>query len=143
MTRPVKKCLAEELEGLLLRINDGKPTAALRKQANRLIAAITPEDIAVVEDRLVQGGLSAQRVQQLSAAFILMGLMDGNKTNLRERLGDRHVLKKVLAEHDMLQCFISDLEEIVQPVPQSGRSHRLSPPGYHSTSIADVPAPIE
>ena len=50
MTRPVKKCLAEELEGLLLRINDGKPTADLRKQANRLISTITPQDIAVVED---------------------------------------------------------------------------------------------
>jgi DUF438 domain-containing protein len=118
MTRPIKKCLAEELEGLLLRINDGKPTADLRKQANRLIAAITPKDIALVEGRLVQGGLSSRRVQQLSAAFILMGLMDGNKTNLRERLNERHVLKKVLAEHDMLQCFISDLEDIVLKISQ-------------------------
>jgi hypothetical protein len=44
MTRPTKKCIAEELEGLLLRINDGKPTADIRKQANRLISAITPHD---------------------------------------------------------------------------------------------------
>jgi DUF438 domain-containing protein len=118
MTRQAKRCLAEQLEGLLRRINDGKPTADLRKRANRLISVVTPQDIAVVEGRLVEGGLSARRVQQLSAAFILMGLMDGNKTNLRERLNERHVLKKVLAEHDMLQCFISDLEDVVLKISQ-------------------------
>lgn len=119
MTRQIKKCLAEELEGLLLRINDGKPTADLRKRATRLISVVTPQDIAAVEGRLVEGGLSARRVQQLSAAFILMGLMDGNKTNLRERLNERHVLKKVLAEHDMLQCFLSDLEDVALKIGQS------------------------
>ncbi|MBM4102451.1 MAG: DUF438 domain-containing protein [Planctomycetes bacterium] len=119
MNRPTKKGIAEELEGLLLRINDGKPTADIRKQANHLISAITPRDIAQVEDRLIQSGLSAQRVQQLSAAFILMGLMEGSKSNLRERLTERHVLKKVLAEHDMLRCFISDLEDVTLRIVQS------------------------
>jgi DUF438 domain-containing protein len=119
MNRPTKKCLAEELEGLLLKINEGKTPADLRKQANRLISTITPQDIAQAEDRLVQGGLSARRAQQLSATFILMGLMGGNKSNLRERLTERHVLKKVLAEHDMLLCFISDLEDVALKIGQS------------------------
>jgi DUF438 domain-containing protein len=144
MTRQIKKCLAEELEGLLLRINDGKPTADLRKRANRLISVVTPQDIAVVEDRLVQGGLSSRRVQQLSAAFILMGLMDGNKTNLRERLNERHVLKKVLAEHDMLQCFISDLEDVVLKICQesflsdtSGEIRRLEHIAEHVNAMEE------
>lgn len=144
MTKPVKKCLAEELEGLLLKINDGKPTADLRKQANRLISSITPQDIAVVEDRLIQGGLSTRRVQQLSAAFILMGLMDSNKTNLRERLNERHVLKKVLAEHDMLQCFISDLEDVVLKIGQasflsdtSGEIRRLEHIAEHVNAMEE------
>lgn len=144
MTRSIKKCLAEELEGLLLRIHDGKPTADLRKQANRLIGTITPQDIAVVEDKLVQGGLSARRVQQLSAAFILMGLMDGNKTNLRERLNERHVLKKVLAEHDILQCFISDLEDVALKIGQapflsdtSGEIRRLGHIAEHVSAMEE------
>jgi DUF438 domain-containing protein len=144
MTRTVKKCLAEELEGLLLRIHDGKPTSDLRKQANRLISAVTPQDIAKVEDRLVKGGLSARRVQQLSAAFILMGLMDSNKTNLRERLNERHVLKKVLAEHDMLQCFIFDLEDVVLKISQesflsdtSGEIRRLEHIAEHVNAMEE------
>jgi len=144
MTKPMKKCLAEELEGLLLKINEGKPTADLRKQANRLISAITPRDIAVAEDRLVQGGLSTRRVQQLSAAFILMGLMEGNKTNLRDRLNERHVLKKVLAEHDMLQCFISDLEDLVLQIGQasfltdtSGEIRRLGHIAEHVNAMEE------
>jgi DUF438 domain-containing protein len=144
MTRQVKKSLAEELEGLLLRINDGKPTADIRKRANRLISVVTPQDIAAVEGRLVEGGLSARRVQQLSAAFILMGLMDGNKTNLRERLNERHVLKKVLAEHDMMQCFVSDLEDVVLKICKesflsdtSGEIRRLEHIAEHVSAMEE------
>lgn len=144
MTKSEKKCLAEELEGLLLKINDGKPTADLRKQANRLIASITPQDIAVVEERLMKSGLSSRRVQQLSAAFILMGLMDNNKTNLRDRLNEHHVLKKVLAEHDMLQCFISDLEDVVLKIGQaaylndtSGEIRRLGHIAEHVAAMEE------
>jgi DUF438 domain-containing protein len=97
------------------------------------MSTITPQDIAQVEDRLIRGGLSAQRVQQLSAAFILMGLLEGKKNNLRERLTERHVLKKVLAEHDMLRCFVGDLEDLALRIARadflgdtSGEIRRLS-----------------
>jgi DUF438 domain-containing protein len=119
MNRQTKKSLAEELEGLLLKINCGQDVSGLKRQANRLITSITPRDIADAEDKLVQGGLSSRRVQQLSASFILMGLMDGNQSNLRERLNERHILKKVLAEHDMTLCFIADLEDVALRISQS------------------------
>ncbi|MBN2511629.1 MAG: DUF438 domain-containing protein [Sedimentisphaerales bacterium] len=117
MNKPIKN-LAEELEGLLLKINEGKTATDLRKQATRLISAISPRDIAAAEDKLIRGGLPARRVQQLSAAFILMGLMDSNKTHLRDRLTEGHILKKVLAEHEMLRCFISDLEDVTLRISQ-------------------------
>lgn len=117
--KQTKKRLAEELEGLLLKINQGQDAGELRKHATRLINSVTPHDIAVVEDKLMQGGLSARRVQQLSSSFILMGLMDSNQINLREKLSDRHVLKKVLAEHDMLMCFLADLEDVAAMVVKS------------------------
>lgn len=115
----IKKALAEELEDLLLKINQGQQTGTLRKQANLLIASVTPGDIAAVEDKLVQGGLSSRRVQQLSASFLLMGLMDSNQANLRDRLSDRHVLRKVFAEHDMLLCFLADLEDVALKISKS------------------------
>jgi DUF438 domain-containing protein len=118
INKPIKN-LAEELEGLLLKINEGKTATDLRKHASRLISAISPKDIAAAEDKLLRGGLPARRVQQLSAAFILMGLMDGNKTHLRDRLAERHILKKVLAEHDMLRCFICDLEDVTLRISQT------------------------
>jgi uncharacterized protein len=109
---PTKKNLAEELEGLLLKINSGNSVADLRKEATQLITAISATDIAQAEDRLMRNGISARRVQQLSAAFILMGLMDAQKGPLRDRLTERHVLKKVLAEHDILRCWIADMEDV-------------------------------
>jgi len=107
-----KKGLAEELEGLLLRINRGKDPQLLCKEAHRLITSITAHDIARVEERLVRSGISAQRVQQLSVAFILMGLMHGQNPNLRQRLGEKHLLRKVIAEHEMMLCFCADLEDV-------------------------------
>lgn len=117
--KKTKITLAEELEGLMLKINQGYDTGLLRKHATRLMNSITPHDIAAVEDKLMQGGLSARRVQQLSASFILMGLMDGDQIHLREKLSHRHVLKKVLAEHDMLMCFLADLEDVTAMVAKS------------------------
>jgi DUF438 domain-containing protein len=119
INKPRKQGLAEELEGLLLKINRGGNVGNLQKQANQLITAITPHDIAVVEKRLVQSGLSSRRVQQLSASFILMGLMEGKHTNLRESLAENHILKKVLAEHDMMRCFLADLEDVAMRISQS------------------------
>jgi DUF438 domain-containing protein len=119
MNKPRKQGVAEELEGLLLKINRGGDVGNLQKQANQLISAITPSDITRVEERLVQGGLSSKRVQQLSASFLLMGLMEGKHSNFRERLEGNHILKKVLAEHDMMLCFLADLEEVAQRINQS------------------------
>jgi len=119
MNRQKKQGLAEELEILLLKINRGGVIGNLQKQANQLITAITPRDIAIAEEKLVQGGLSSRRVQQLSASFILMGLMEGKHTNLRDRLVENHILKKVLAEHDMIRCFLTDLEEVAQRINRS------------------------
>ena len=112
----MKKCqnqtIAEELTGLLLKLSEGKKDAQTRKHANRLIARIGPKDIAQAERQLIENGLSLKKVQQLSAAFVLMGVLDNNTTDLRHRLPDGHILRKVMAEHEILRCFLAELEEI-------------------------------
>lgn len=107
-----KKDVVEKLTGLLIRIHEGKNRQSIQKEANRLLSRIRPHDITNAENRLLESGFTAQKVQQLSAAFILMGVLEGQKGDLKKKLPDGHLLRKVLAEHEMLRCFIADLEEI-------------------------------
>lgn len=119
----MKKCqsqsVAEELTVLLLKLNEGKNDSHTRKHANRLIARIGPNDVALAERRLIQNGLSLKKVQQLSAAFVLMGVLDNNETDLRHRLPDGHILRKVMAEHEIIRCFLAELEEINVRIQQT------------------------
>ena len=119
----MKKCenqsVAEELAGLLLKLCEGKNDTHTRKQANRLISRIGPSDIARAERRLIENGVSLKKVQQLSAAFVLMGVLDGNDSDLRHRLPDGHILRKVMAEHEIVRCFLAELEELNEQIQQT------------------------
>jgi DUF438 domain-containing protein len=135
----MKKCenqsVAEELAGLLLKLNEGKNDSHTRKQANRLIAQIGPSDIAHAERRLIENGVSLKKVQQLSAAFVLMGVLDGNDSDLRHRLPDGHILRRVMAEHEILRCFLAELEELNEQIQQI---EKLSPSSAEILRLSHV-----
>ncbi len=110
--------LVEELTGFLLKLHKSKKTDHLRKQAERLMASITPDDIVLAERELVKSGLSLKKIQQLSAAFILLGVLEQHEQHLRTRLPAGHILRKVMAEHEMTLCFIADLEQIAMQIQE-------------------------
>ena len=110
--------LVGELTDFLLKLDNTKKSQGLRKQANRLLAEISPDDITRAEQELAKSGLSLKKIHQLSASFLLMGEMDKNGTDLRKRLPATHILRKIMAEHEMAQCFIADLEEIAMHIQQ-------------------------
>ena len=109
---------AEELTCFLMKLDKGKNVAGLRKQANRLISHVTPDDIEKAEHRLVKIGLPIKKIQQLSSSFVLMGILDGNADTLKPRLPESHILRKVMAEHEMMRCFIADLEDVASQIQQ-------------------------
>ena len=119
MKQNSKKDLVKELTGLLKQIHEGKNKQAIQKEANRLLARIQPHDITHAENRLLESGFSAQKVRQLSAAFILMGVLEGRKGEQMKELPEGHLLRKVLAEHEMIRCFVADLEEVTESILQS------------------------
>lgn len=109
---------AEELTDFLLKMGEYKDKNALRKEACELINLITPRDFEQAERKLEARGVSREKIQHLSASFIMMGLLESEKVDLRSHLPDYHVLRKVMAEHDMLRCFLADLEDITVRIDQ-------------------------
>ncbi len=118
MNKPVNNEVSSELVNLLVQISEGKTTKGLRKEANRLIAQVSPNDIASAESEMLKNGFTAKRVQQLSAAFVLMGVLESSKSNLQHRLPDGHLLRKIMAEHEMFRCFLADLEEVTNRISE-------------------------
>lgn len=107
---------ANVISNLLRRINQGLDPKVLRKEANRLITDITARDIASAEKKLVKDGYPAKLASQLSAAFVLMGVLEGQSLNIKKDLPANHVLRLVFAEHEMIRCFLADLEDISEAI---------------------------
>jgi len=111
-----RKDKTEALMQILRRIDQGDNPQTLRAEARRLIEQITPRDLARAEEILVRGGASSHQAGQLSVAFLLMGVLEGREANLRERLPADHVLRIILAEHELTRCFLADLDSLVREI---------------------------
>jgi DUF438 domain-containing protein len=136
--------LAEALASFLKKLGEAKDKTVLRKQATRLMGSITPEDIALAERSLIENGFTLKKIQELSSAFIMMGLLENGGAELRSRLPDHHILRKVMAEHEMQRCFLADLEDVtmqIQKIPQltaaSSEFMRLSHIVEHLNSLEE------
>jgi len=109
---------ARTLARFLKRINSGDDPEILRKEANQLLTRVGPNDIATAEQNLIDDGYSIQLVQLLSATFMLMGIPQQYCANLRTRLGDDHILRMVMVEHDVVRYFLADLRNVVNAIGQ-------------------------
>ena len=136
--------LAEELTHFLIELSDGKNKKTLRERANRLIDSVSPMDFARAEHNLMRNGITPRKTQQLSTSFIMMGLAERETIDLRLRLPDHHILRKVMAEHEMIRCFLADLEEVAGRVcdashlsPTSNELMQLSHIAEHLSSLEE------
>lgn len=112
---------SQELAQLFERISKGEDNTLLKKEALRLIGSICPDEITLAEQNLIEHGYPAHLVQQLSATFMLMGILEDQGANMCKKLPPNHILRLVIAEHDLLMCFISDLEDTAKAISQSPR----------------------
>ena len=100
------------LAGLFKRINLGEDLKLLRSEASQLAKNIDPNDIAGAEQTLINEGYPCRVVQQLSATFVLIGLYKRKQNNLESKLPDDHILRKMMAEHDLVRCYLADLNSV-------------------------------
>lgn len=130
----------EMLTRLLKRINAGADPKDLRKEAGRLMANITSKDIAAAEQNLINAGCSAKLAGQLSAAFVVMGIIEGQQIDLRTQLPPNHIIRKVLAEHDMLRCFLADLKDVADVI---ARENDLTSTSSNFRKLAHIAQHLE
>lgn len=104
------------LAGLLKRINLGEDLKLLRKEAGQLAKNIEPNDITGAEQTLIDEGYPNRVVQQLSAAFVLIGFHKRRNNDSGSTLPDGHILRKIMAEHDLARCYLADLNSAAETI---------------------------
>lgn len=109
---------ARTLTRFLKRINKGEDPMLLRREANKLLTNIGPKDIVIAERNLIDDGYSIQIVQLLSATFMLMGIIEDKRKDPRASLPANHILRTVLVEHDLIRCFVADLNDATEAIQQ-------------------------
>lgn len=116
MSSGTEQSKPQALVCLLKRINCGEDSRVLRQEANHLLMDISPEDIARAEQSLIDDGYPTQIVQLLSATFMLIGIPEEQGNNSKTKLPADHVLAMVMVEHDLMRCFLADLNRVVETI---------------------------
>ncbi len=106
---------SSKLSSLFQRINSREAPGILRREASRLITSVEAKDIEQAEHDLVEIGFTAQLARQLSATFMMMGLLE-KKDHLRTTLPANHILRLVLVEHDLIRIFIAELKDLTDTI---------------------------
>ena len=126
---------AQTLVRLLRRINQGDDTNLIREEAHQLLQHISPRDITTAEQNLINDGYSVQVVLLLSATFMLMGIPQEHSANPRTRLPANHLLRIVMVEHDVIRCFLADLNDVVEAIE---RLHYLTDVSSEFRKLAHI-----
>lgn len=104
-----RKALARFLQ----KINKSSNPKELQREAHELFPQILPDELEQAQKDLINNGYSEHLARHLSASFVLMGVCDENGTvDIRDRIPANHVLRLCIAEHEMMRCFLADLEDI-------------------------------
>jgi DUF438 domain-containing protein len=99
---------ARKLADILERVRSGEDPTKIRQQARQLLSTLRLSDISKAQKYLVGTGISLDQLRTLVYAFA--SLLGDQFALLRANLSPDHPIRRVLAEHEMFECFLADLE---------------------------------
>ena len=123
----------EEVTQLLMRLIAGDEPEIVRQESQELLAVIEPQDIALAEQKLLELGIGVENFRGLCIAH--MEAFKDQKSKIITNLPQGHVLNTILSEHEMILCFVSELEDINKKIQQPDYSTQDS---AHIKKLAHV-----
>ncbi len=101
---------ARKLADILERVRSGEDPTKIRQEARQLLSTLRLSDISKAHKYLVGSGVSFDQLRTLVYAFA--SILGDQFALLRANLSPDHPVRRVLAEHEMFECFLADLEEV-------------------------------
>ena len=100
----------EKLTKVLQRLNNDGVTEALRKEALDIVSNISPIELSIAEQNLIEKGMDPQELRHL--CDIHMEVLKGELKKIKTKIEPGHVLDTLIVEHDKILEFLTELEEI-------------------------------
>ena len=101
---------------LLKRVSDGEDPAKVREDSRELLASVGLKEMVAAERHLLSAGVSFDQLRQFVYAFAK--ILGDQAASLRANVGPNHLVRLVLAEHEMLECFLADLKDVNDSIQQ-------------------------
>jgi uncharacterized protein len=101
---------AEQLTQLFMRLDAGENLDKVRREAQSFLSTVGPRDLAMAEQLLIQAGVNIELLRRRCLTHV--SLLGDQVTRLRSQLSPNHIIRIILAEHEMMLCFLADLEEL-------------------------------
>ena len=100
----------EKLTEVLQRLNQEGVTDALRKEALDIVSKISPIELSIAEQGLIEKGMDPKELRHL--CDIHMEVLKGELDKIKTKIEPGHVIFTFIAEHDKILEFLTQLEEI-------------------------------
>ncbi|HEY8804411.1 MAG TPA: DUF438 domain-containing protein [Clostridium sp.] len=100
----------EKLTLVLQKLNKDGVTEALRKEAIDIVSNISPIELSIAEQNLIEKGMKPQDLRHL--CDIHMEVLKGELDKIKTKIEPGHVVYTLIAEHDKILEFLTQLEEI-------------------------------
>jgi len=113
----------EHLTQVLENLNKFGVTEALRKEALAIVSNISPIELSIAEQNLIEKGMNPQDLRHL--CDIHMEVLKGELDKIKTQIEPGHVLHTLIVEHDKILEFLTELEEInfkIQKIDSYGNS---------------------
>ncbi|BCZ46712.1 histidine kinase [Clostridium gelidum] len=100
----------EKLTEVLQKLNKEGVTEALRKEALNIVSNISPIELSIAEQNLIEKGMNPQDLRHL--CDIHMEVLKGELDKIKTKIEPGHVVDTLIIEHDKILGFLTELEEI-------------------------------
>lgn len=100
----------EKLTEVLERLNTQGVTEELRNEALDIVSNIDPIELSIAEQKLIEKGMNPQDLRHL--CDIHMEVLKDELDKVKTRIQPGHVLDTLIAEHEKIKEFLTQLEEI-------------------------------
>ncbi|PRR83793.1 DUF438 domain-containing protein [Clostridium vincentii] len=100
----------QKLTEVLQRLNKEGVTEALREEALDIVSKISPIELSIAEQGLIEKGMDPKELRHL--CDIHMEVLKGELDKIKTKIEPGHVVFTFIAEHDKILEFLTELEEI-------------------------------
>lgn len=107
---------SEELIEILERLNSGEPVNSVRADAQDFLSRVSPADLSIAEQKLVEAGLEPTDLRHLCSLHLEM--MKDELTKMQSQLAPGHVIDTFVKEHDSILKYLDMLNELNNEIQQ-------------------------